>query len=103
MVIPLLALILTSVFSWYKGNANRLGLCEWTLLEWTLFTSIPISLLGLWAYWQLIDKCGAWATSIVYSIIGLAITIAMNSVYYGFSLQKMLALVAIVSIGIISR
>lgn len=103
MVIPLLALILTSLLSWYKGNANKLGLCDWSLFEWTLFTSIPISFLGLWGYWQLIEKCGVWSTSIIYSIVGLSMTITMNSIYYGFSLTKMCALVIIVSIGVITR
>jgi len=101
MVIPICTLICISVFSWYKGNANKLEICSWSLLEWAIYTSIPISLLGLWAYWQLLERCGAWTTSIVYSIIGLSVTVMMNSVYYGFSAVKVAVLVLIVSTGII--
>lgn len=103
MVAPILAFFLCSILGWFKGNANKLGLCELSLIEWTLYTSIPSSFVMLWAFWQILDKHGVWTANLISASIGLTVTLCMNSILYGIEIKKCIALMIILIISITVR
>lgn len=103
MATPLVIFFLCSLIGWFKGNANKIGLCDLSLLEWTLYTSIPTSFAMLWAFWKILDKYGAWTANLWIACIGLAVTLCMNTIWYGVEVKKAVALFIILIISLIAR
>lgn len=103
MAIPICVFFLCSIVAWFKGNANKIGLCDLTLVEWTIYTSIPTSFAMLWAFWQILDKHGVWTANLMTACIGLAVTLCMNSAWYGVEMKKVLALFIILLISVTVR
>lgn len=91
-LIPILSLCFANVIFWYKGNSKELFELNWTPFQWWLYTSLFTNYLTLFAWWKLIDIGDVWRAGVTWGLCSLTIDLILNTVYYGFNMKGIIAL-----------
>ena len=91
-IVPIALLCVANIIFWFKGNSKELYGLDWSPFHWWLYTSLITNYMTLYAWWKLIEIGDVWRAGVTWGVCSLTIDLILNTVYFGFNLRGVIAL-----------
>lgn len=93
--------MLAQIIFWYKGNSKVVYGLDWEPFRWWLTTSLITNYLTLYSWWRMIEITDVWKAGAYWGGITILVDLTLNSIYFGFSIKGIVALLLVGIAGII--